>query len=633
LILLLAALLYLRGSPVISGEDHIHVGVIRRLSLLPHPGIDNFYVATGVVYTYPFPGLHVFFALVGRLADLDPLFVYRTLRFFWGLAALLFVYAAARVVLGRRDLAFVSGATAAILVAVGAFSEVPKYLWAQLAPYSHVSDVAMNVLLPALLVVLFHFLTCSGRRAFFFFGCAALALIVTLTMVHIREMVQVLVYLGSFTVALAVLRLDRGLLARAAGLLVVSLGVVGGYTVLHRRLVEHVGPSLAGLSEQLGRLAGEMSLWDWVASPLHAGPFSTGFRTLFSGPNAVLFLLCPLVLIAVRTGALTTFFASSIAAYALIIRFPALTIPYLQLTYVYMFLTPVRNVIFFLYVLAGPLLYLGANAIARVRNRWTAAGVLALTCLVLWRLWKYGGRVLERYQGLFLVGAVLLCVVALVAHRSGAVKRLAERALSAAPRPGWLAVWLVLLAVTALRLVTPGGSPFVLAAPVLLTPDAVLRDFRCIPQGQSSAPEAARGAESCPPSPELVRWASQHLAISAVLANNTLNRYAPTPFMPQRMVAWPTVDTSAALSGREIFPTYYRFLDASMAAHGAQPMFNAQESLVERLQFIESVKATHVLVDPMVYTEMKRVLAAWPETFHLVFDDGRWAVYEVRGRR
>ena len=37
------------------------------------------------------------------------------------------------------------------------------------------------------------------------------------------------------------------------------------------------------------------------------------------------------------------------------------------------------------------------------------------------------------------------------------------------------------------------------------------------------------------------------------------------------------------------------------------------------------------LVDPMVYAEMKQVLAAWPETFHLVFDDGRWAVYEVQG--
>ena len=193
LILLLAALLYVRGSPVVSAEDQIHVGVIRRLSLLPRPALDNFYVAPGMVYTYPFPGLHVFIALVGRLARLDPLFVYRTLRFFWGLAALLFVYAAARVVLRRRDLAFVSGATAAVLVAVGAFSEVPKYLWAQLAPYSHVSDVAMNVLLPALLVVLFHFLTSSGRRAFLFFGCATLALIVTLTMVHIREMVQVLV--------------------------------------------------------------------------------------------------------------------------------------------------------------------------------------------------------------------------------------------------------------------------------------------------------------------------------------------------------------------------------------------------------------------------------------------------------
>jgi len=68
-----------------------------------------------------------------------------------------------------------------------------------------------------------------------------------------------------------------------------------------------------------------------------------------------------------------------------------------------------------------------------------------------------------------------------------------------------------------------------------------------------------------------------------------------------------------------------------MAAHGGQPLFNARESLPERRQFLEAVKATHVLVDPMTYPEMTRVLAAWPETFRLVFNDSRWAVYEVRG--
>src|SRR5262249_31666391 len=219
-------------------------------------------------------------------------------------------------------------------------------------------------------------------------GCATFALILTVTMVHIREIVQVVVYLGSFTAALVLLRLDRAALARAAGLLVVSVAVVGGYVALHGRLVAHIG--IAGPSEQLGRLAAGMTFWDWFAAPLRDSFFAQGFRLLFSGPNAILLLLCPLVLIAVRTGASTTFFASSIAAYALIMRFPALTIPYLQLTYGEMFFAPIRNVIFFLYVLAGPLLYLAANAIARIRRRWIAAGVLALTCLGLWRVWKYG---------------------------------------------------------------------------------------------------------------------------------------------------------------------------------------------------------------------------------------------------
>ena len=628
LILLVAALLYVRGSPVVSGEDRIHAGVIRRLGSLPRPALDNFYIAPGVVYTYPFPGAHGLIAMAGRLADLDPLFVYRKLRFFWSAAALLIIYATARVVLRRRDLAFVSGATAWLLVAVGAFSEVPKYLWAQLAPYSHVSDVAMGVFLPALLVVLFHFLTSPGRRALLFFGSGTLALIVTVTMVHIREMVQVVVYLAAFTAAIVLLRMDGPLRARAAGLLVVSAGAVGGYAALHRRLVEPTG--LAAPAERLGQLVAGMSFWDWFASPLRDSFFAQGFGLLFSGPNAILLLLCPLVLIAVRTGALTVFFASSIAAYTLIIRFPALTIPYLQFTYGEMFFAPVRNVIFFLYVLAGPLLYLVANTIARIRIRWAAVATLALACAILWRVWKYGGRFLDRHQGMFLLCAILLCAVALAAHRSGAVQRLADRFLPAAPHAGWGAAWLVLLAVTAVRLAAPAGSPFVLPPHMLLTPDAVLRDFPCIVQGPPGAP-AVPEPGSCPPSPELIRWAGRHLPVSAVMANNTLNRYSPTTFIPQRIVAWPSVDATASLYGREIYPVYYRFLDESMAAHGAQPLFNARESLAEKERFLAAVKATHVLVDPMTYAEMTRVLATWPGTFHQVFDDGRWAVYEVRG--
>jgi hypothetical protein len=630
-ILLLSALLYVRGSPVVSGEDRIHAGVIRRLGFLPRPALDNFYVAPGVVYPHPFPGAHLLVAMVGRLAELDALFVYRKLRFFWGPAAMLLVYAAARVAFRRRDLAFVSGAAAVVLVAVGAFSEVPKFFWAQLVPYSHVGDLAMNVYLPALLVVLFHFVTCSGRRALVFFGCATLALIVTVTMVHIREIVQVVVYLGSFTVALAALRADRAVLVRAAGLFVVTVGVVKGYVTIHGHLVEYVGPALAPASERLGQLAAGMSLWDQIASPLRDSTFAIGLNTLFSGPNGVLLLLCPLVLIAVRSGALTIFIAASMAGYALIIRFPALTIPYLQLTYGEMFFTPIRNIIFFLYVLTGPLLYLGANAIAGLRRRWIAGGVLVLTCLVLWRVWKYGGRLFERYQELFLLVVVLLCIVAVAAQRSGTVQRLAARVLPAAPRAGWGAAWVVLLTVTAVRLAMPASSPFVLPPRVLLTPEAVLRDFPCIPQGLPGTPGPEAGPGSCPPSPDLVRWAGRHLPISAVMANNTLNRYAPPSFMPQRIVAWPTADTSASVVGRAIYPEFYRFLDASMAAYGAQPLFNPRESLAEKRRFLEAVKATHVLVDPMVYAEMKRVLAAWPETFHLVFDDGRWAVYEVQG--
>ncbi len=92
--------------------------------------------------------------------------------------------------------------TAVVFVCSGAFAMVAGFpaWWGQLVPYSYVPDVAMTVLLPALLVVTFGYLQSDVARERSFFFAATSMLVLMLTMIHIREVVQFAAYLGCFLV-------------------------------------------------------------------------------------------------------------------------------------------------------------------------------------------------------------------------------------------------------------------------------------------------------------------------------------------------------------------------------------------------------------------------------------------------
>ena len=191
----------MQGSPFDVYEDQVLAAIVRRLSALDAPRLDNLYVAPGIIYTYPFPGALYFMALIARLGDIDPLFVYHKLRFFWGPAALVMLYLAARAVFG-----YAAVACAVALTAAGVHlhrrlcdgrRSFPAW-WGQLVPYSYVPDVAMTVLLPALLVMAFEYVQAASSRERQFFLAGAAALILMLTIVHIREIVQFAAYLGCF---------------------------------------------------------------------------------------------------------------------------------------------------------------------------------------------------------------------------------------------------------------------------------------------------------------------------------------------------------------------------------------------------------------------------------------------------
>ena len=377
-LILLAVPLYLQGSPVAVYEDQVLAAVTRRLSALDAPGIGNFYVTPDVPYTYPFPGGLYLMALIARLSDLDPLFVYHKLRFFWGPAAIVMLYLGARAIFGYASVAAAVALAAVVFVCTGAFGEVAGFpaWWAQLVPYSYLPDVAMTVLLPALLVLACEFIQSDSRRdrAFLFFGVSLL--VVMLTMIHIREVIQFAAYIGCFLVLAALVRPFRRYVRSAATLLAFTIATALAYVAWQSRVVQAVGDIVSDHRAGLASLAADLPARSLVLAPAPAvlGDVIQDFDQIWAGMVPFFLLAGPAVVMLFRDRPLVWLLGSSTAAYLAVMSIPLLAIPYVYVTYFEMLHVPVRNVIWFMYLFAGAGLY----AVVVVASRARGAALVAL---------------------------------------------------------------------------------------------------------------------------------------------------------------------------------------------------------------------------------------------------------------
>jgi len=151
------------------------------------------------------------------------------------------------------------------------------------------------------------------------------------------------------------------------------------------------------------------------------------------------------------------------------------------------------------------------------------------------------------------------------------------------------------------------------------TPAALLASLPCLGDQQFCAPPDA-----------LIRFAQENVPVSSVFAVDMSDEYQPSLFMPQQMVAWP--GTAEGLLPRVLFSRYFERYDRAKATYDEQPFFNAREPRTERLAFIRDLGVTHVMVNPRMHGLMQTVLAGDPEVFTPLYDDGRWALYEVAPR-
>jgi hypothetical protein len=649
LIVILGCLLYLKGSPLASAEDWSHAGIVRRLAFLEAPAIANFYHVPGVLYTHPLPGTHYAMALVSTISGLDPLFVYHKIRFLWSVSAVLVLYALARRIFDDDAMAVATTAGALMLTFNGAFADVPGVSWAQLATSSHPSDVALGVLLPGLLALAACYLKPPTARHGAWILVAALAMAATLTMVHIRETVQFLVYLGSFAVALAVFGGERRVLRRALLLVAVTVVFAAAYVAFHRATVAAIGALDDAAKAELVAWFRRASLRDLFKRPL---PISVGrVDSLFFAWIPGVLLLSPLLWLAHRRRVLVWLPATCIAAYMLLIRFPVLSFPYVYLTYWEILLTPARNVAVFVHLLAGLALLAFATGLSRIRRAWpAAAGTLVAGAGLAVAMRGLGPWMSAGHQDVLFLGVLggYAAVLAFAWRTRGELPARADQPNEAMGVRGWVYALLVTVAATVSFMpqasplnMSPAGQRYAMLPPVAarLTPRGLIGGLSCT--RPAPAPSSGQGGQagssadgiepiSCPPSLRLVEWAAQSLSDSAVLAGDTFNAYPLPAFVPQQVAAWPVAASENLVDPRALYPAYYERFDRAMKRLGVQPFFNSVEGWDERVDFLTALGVTHVVVDPPYQRLMARTLAQWPEAFTMVYDDGAWTVYEVR---
>lgn len=623
-----------------TGEDAIHVAVIERLAFEQRPSLTNIYWAPNFPYTYPYPATHYFVALVSRASRLEPMFVYQKARMLWGPMALLTLFAAARLVFRSDRIALASAIAAAALTLTGAFGPISS-TWGQLAPVSHASDVAMTAVLPALLLLLMHFVTAERwwAIAVFFVGTASLAL--TLSIVHIREVVQFLVYTVSAWAAYRWILNDRPTARRFGVAASTALALTVLYLKWFKTAVGHVDFVVGQRRAKLIGDVSHMSLKEFFTPIWLNGYFTVNHEYFYYFWFPVILLLAPWVLYRHRKNQLVPFITVSLLSYAIIVFVPFVAITYTYLTYYEILFTPVRNSLFFIYLLAGPLLLMAADALSRAGERTRRAAVWLATAAGLWLVFDLFGRFFRRFQNMSIQNLFFLVLIAsltFVLLRSRRRDPSPEAIETAAPRLGGFYALLAIVALISFSWKNsplkfdPASARWTSLAYLTAMPDirsdafATFRDP--LTDRELSLGEKVR--YMAPPSPALVE-AGKRMPSNVVMIHNIFNTYASPVFMPQHIVMWP-VDSAAGLEfNARLFPVAWGALVETADRYQAQPFYNTLESLDERLAYMEKVGATHALIDPMYYDRLKPLFESWKPRLGVIFDDNsRWAIVALR---
>lgn len=677
----LMAILYTGGNfSVVSwiNEDHMHLGIIRRLIEEHSPAPDNIHFVKGITYTYPFPGIHYFYALTSVVAHLDPVFVYDKMGAYWSLMALLALFAFTRTVFRSQRVAMTMLALALGFVLLGPFASVPGFYWGQLSPMPHVSDVAMNVVLPLQLLFVIRFIVVPKGPAARFYLAAAILMTTMVSAVHVREFIQYVVYMILGTAVLVVAGHPKW--HRAVAMLGVSIMIFAGYYVWHRINVPNVTSLISQGHEVFVAHVASLTFSEFFA-PLR--PYASGIRqTMYHGLGGLMLVTAPVAAVVFRRRPFVWMMMLSIFLYLAIIRIGILAIPYVYFTFDEILSSTMRNIVFFGYVLLGGGVYWLVWRVDRlVAGDPVWSWVLTATCVGLlvgmlaWlseragtsndTLADLGLLVLLVAAGL---GIVTMCVLDAKGTLSPPFKRIRTFIYGEGPRlPGtifrrrWVVVAVGLVLPAAVFTAKPHESPIhkALREPTPLVAGDVIGQY--YPRfAQPVLGARADGIESksicrrapatepsdknfhvpgdgaglvlwCVPSAGLVRWLLEHVGPDAIMMINPANAYQAIPFFPGRLVVPSPLKTLRGWA--DVLPEVRRAVAGARDRHGGMPIFNGVESAESKFATLNRLSATHLLVDPMYYDPVMNAVRKRPDLFRVVYEESDWAIVALTAKK
>jgi len=670
----LIAILYTGGNfSIVSwvNEDHMHLAIVRRLIEEHAPTPDNIHFVKGITYTYPFPGIHYFYALTSVVARLDPIFVYDKMGAYWSVMALTGLFAFTRTVLRSQRVAMTVLALALALILLGPFANVPGFYWGQLSPMPHVSDVAMNVVLPMQLLFVVRFIVAPNGPAVRFYLAAGILMTAMVSAVHVREFIQYFVYMVVGTIVLTVAVHPKR--HRAVAMLGVSIMLFAGYYAWHRMNVPNVTSLISRGHEAFVAHVASLTFSELFA-PLR--PYASGIRqTMYHGLGGLMLAAAPVAAVVYRRRPFVWMMMLSIFLYLAIIRIGVLAIPYVFFTFDEILSSAMRNIVFFGYVLLGGGVYWLVWRVDRLIASDPAwAQVLTATCVGLligmlaWLSERAGTRsntladlgllVLLAAAGL---GVATMCVLDAKRPVSPLIQQIRTFIYGEGPKsPGTILRWRLLVVAVGLMLpaavftTKPHESPIrkALREPMPLVAGDVIGQyyprFAQMVLGARAdgienksicrrAPAADPSDENfhvtgddsglvlwCVPSSRLVRWLLNRVGPDAIMMINPANAYQAIPLFRGRLVAPSPLKTLRGWA--DVLPEVRRAVADAWDRHGGMPIFNDVENAESRFVTLNRLGATHLLVDPMFYDPVMNAVRDRPDLFRVVYDESDWAV-------
>lgn len=682
LLTVLAALvvaLYVGGNFSVTSwinEDHIHLAIIRRLIEGAPFSPDNIHFVNGITYTYPFPGIHYFYALTSAVADLDPVFVYDKMGTYWSLVALTTVFSFSLTAYRSQRVAMATLALALGLVLLGPFAVVPGFYWGQLSPMPHVSDVAMNVVLPLQLLFVVRFILAPEGPATRFYALISILMTVMISDVHVREFIQYIVYIVLGTAFLIISRHPRW--RRSFGMLGVSILIFAGFYMWHHENVLNVTSLIRQGHQAFIAHVASLTFSEFF-SPLR--PYASGIReTMFYGLGGLMLAVAPMTAVIYRRRPLVWMMMLSVIVYLAIVRIGGVAIPYVYFTFDEILSSTMRNVVFFSYVMLGGWGYWLVWRIDRlVANDplWTRALTAVCAGLSIGLLAWLSERVATSNDffadlGLALLlivygfGLVTMYILSADSPMSPIFRRIGRFVRgdgSGSPSPSGACRWgrrlvtLGLVVPVAVFTAKPHESPIhkaLLEPTPAVAEDSIGRYYprfvRPLFGAQADAvesqgicrrepakepsdrafhvpPDSDGMVLWCVPSARLVRWLDENVGASAVMMINPANAYQAIPFFRGRLVVPAPPKT---LRGWDtVLPRVRRAFADAQASHGGMAVFNAAEDAESKFSVLKRLGASHLLVDPMYYSGVMSVVRKRPDLFKIRFEEAQWAVVEL----